>query len=203
ERFSSEIGAIQTGNVCCTDSGSDYTMRIRESRVYNLESSNKGTETKIVHILGISAFYHDSAAALVRDGRIIAAAQEERFTRVKHDSGFPGLAVNYCLKAANITAAELDAVVFYEKPLLKAERLIETYLATAPKGLRSFSVGMPTWLAEKSRISSTIRKKLGKDFRGPLLFTGHHQSHAASAFYPSPFEEAAILTVDGVGEWST
>jgi carbamoyltransferase len=156
-----------------------------------------------MHILGISAFYHDSAAALICDGSIIAAAQEERFTRVKHDSGFPGLAVDYCLKAANITAAELDAVVFYEKPLLKAERLIETYLATAPKGLRSFAVGMPTWLAEKSRISSTIRKKLGKCFRGPLLFTGHHQSHAASAFYPSPFEEAAILTVDGVGEWST
>jgi carbamoyltransferase len=156
-----------------------------------------------VHILGISAFYHDSAAALIRDGYIIAAAQEERFTRVKHDSGFPGIAVDYCLKAANITAAELDAVVFYEKPLLKAERLIETYLATAPKGLRSFAVGMPTWLAEKSRVSDTIRKKLSKTFRGPVLFTGHHQSHAASAFYPSPFEEAAILTVDGVGEWST
>jgi carbamoyltransferase len=157
----------------------------------------------VMHILGISAFYHDSAAALIRDGYIVAAAQEERFTRVKHDSDFPGLAVDYCLKAANITAAELDAVVFYEKPLLKAERLVETYLATVPKGLRSFAVGMPTWLAEKSRVSSTIRKKLSKDFRGSVLFTGHHQSHAASAFYPSPFEEAAILTVDGVGEWST
>jgi carbamoyltransferase len=156
-----------------------------------------------MHILGISAFYHDSAAALIRDGFIVAAAQEERFTRVKHDSAFPGLAVDYCLKAANITASELDGVVFYEKPLLKAERLIETYLATAPKGLRSFAVGMPTWLAEKSRIGSTIRKKLGKHYRGPVLFTGHHQSHAASAFFPSPFEEAAILTVDGVGEWST
>src|ERR1039458_6208448 len=110
-----------------------------------------------MHILGISAFYHDSAAALVRDGRIIAAAQEERFTRVKHDSGFPGLAVDYCLKAANITAPELDAVGFYAKPLLKAERLIETYLATAPKGLRSFAVGMPTWLAEKSRIRDPKR----------------------------------------------
>jgi carbamoyltransferase len=156
-----------------------------------------------MNILGLSAFYHDSAAALIRDGSIIAAAQEERFTRVKHDSAFPGHAVDYCLKAANITAAELDAVVFYEKPLLKAERLIETYLATAPKGMRSFAVGMPTWLAEKSSVSSTIRKKLGKAFRGSVLFTGHHQSHAASAFYPSPFEEAAILTVDGVGEWST
>jgi carbamoyltransferase len=156
-----------------------------------------------MHILGISAFYHDSAAALIRDGSIVAAAQEERFTRVKHDSGFPELAVDYCLKAANITASELDAVVFYEKPLLKAERLIETYLATAPKGLRSFAVSMPTWLAEKSRVSNTIHKKLTKDFRGSVLFTGHHQSHAASAFYPSPFEEAAILTVDGVGEWST
>ena len=156
-----------------------------------------------MHLLGLSAFYHDSAAALIRDGSIIAAAQEERFTRVKHDSAFPGLAVDYCLKAANITSAELDAVVFYEKPLLKAERLIETYLATAPKGLRSFAVGMPTWLAEKSRVSSTIRKKLGKVFRGSILFTGHHQSHAASAFYPSPFADAAILTVDGVGEWST
>jgi len=156
-----------------------------------------------MNILGISAFYHDSAAALVRDGMIVAAAQEERFTRRKHDPGFPSRAIAYCLQAGGIDVNGLDAVVFYEKPLLKAERLIETYLATAPRGLKSFMAALPTWLREKSRITSTIRKGLGKAYKGPVLFTEHHESHAASAFYPSPYEDAAILTADGVGEWAT
>ena len=156
-----------------------------------------------MHILGISAFYHDSAAALVRDGEILAAAQEERFTRIKHDPGFPREAASYCLDAAGINVRDLDAVVFYEKPFLKAERLLETYLGTAPRGLRSFVEAIPTWLREKADIARLIRSNLGKDFRGPVLFTEHHESHAASAFYPSPFEEGAILTVDGVGEWAT
>jgi carbamoyltransferase len=156
-----------------------------------------------MRILGISAFYHDSAAALVQDGVILAAAQEERFTRKKHDPGFPSHAIAYCLKAGGIEVDSLDAVVFYEKPLLKAERLIETYLATAPRGLKSFMAALPTWLREKSRITSAIRNGLGKAYKGPVLFTEHHESHAASAFYPSPFEDAAILTADGVGEWAT
>ncbi len=154
-------------------------------------------------ILGISAFYHDSAAALVFDGRIAAAAQEERFTRKKHDAQFPASAVQYCLQAAGLTARELDYAVFYEKPLLKFERLLETYLAFAPRGLRSFSLAMPQWLKDKLYIGRTLRQSLGGEFQGKLLFTGHHESHAASAFFPSPYDEAAILTVDGVGEWST
>jgi carbamoyltransferase len=133
----------------------------------------------------------------------VAAAQEERFTRKKHDPGFPTRAIAYCLEAGGIGAEELDAVVFYEKPLLKAERLIETYLATAPRGLKSFFAAMPTWLREKARISHSIRRGVGKHYQGPLLFTEHHESHAASAFYPSPFEDAAIVTADGVGEWAT
>lgn len=156
-----------------------------------------------MNILGISAFYHDSAAALVRDGYIVAAAQEERFTRRKHDPGFPERAVAYCLTEGGISAGELDAVVFYEKPLLKAERLLETYLGVAPRGLRSFVAGIPTWLREKSRVESTIKKHLGGSYKGPILFTEHHESHAASAFFPSPYEDAAILTADGVGEWAT
>ena len=156
-----------------------------------------------MNILGLSAFYHDSAAALVQDGVIVAAAQEERFTRRKHDASFPANAVEYCLREANITTAELNAVVFYEKPLVKAERLIETYLGVAPSGLRSFSMAIPTWLREKNNIPRIIRRNLGKEYEGPVLFTDHHESHAASAFFPSPFEEAAILTADGVGEWAT
>src|SRR5436309_1614356 len=135
-------------------------------------------------ILGISAFYHDSAAALVRDGRIEAAAQEERFTRIKHDPSFPKHTVDYCLKAADIDPGDLDAVVFYEKPLLKAERLLETYLATVPMALRSFLAAIPTWLHDKASIARLIRRELGKRFKGPVLFTEHHESHAASAFYP-------------------
>lgn len=156
-----------------------------------------------MHILGLSAFYHDSAAALIRDGQIVAAAQEERFTRVKQDSDYPRRAVEYCLRQAGITVADLDAVAFYEKPLLKAERLLETYLATAPRGLKSFLKAIPTWLREKGDVAGLIRKELGPGYRGPLLFPEHHESHAASAFFPSPFREAAVLTVDGVGEWAT
>jgi carbamoyltransferase len=156
-----------------------------------------------VNILGISAFYHDSAAALVRDGGILAAAQEERFTRKKHDERFPEAAVRYCLEAAGVAAASLDAVVFYEKPLLKFERLLETYLAFAPRGLFSFFRAMPQWLQTKLHLPREIDRGLGGTYGGPIYFCRHHESHAASAFYPSPFEEAAIITVDGVGEWAT
>jgi carbamoyltransferase len=152
-------------------------------------------------ILGLSAFYHDSAACLVRDGEIVAAAQEERFTRRKHDHRFPHEAVAYCLKEAGIGVDDLDCVAFYDKPLVKFERLMETYLAYAPVGFASYLKGMPTWLKEKLNIQGLIRKELG--YKGKLLFGDHHESHAASAFYPSPFKEAAILTVDGVGEWAT
>ena len=155
------------------------------------------------HILGISAFYHDSAAALVRDGEIVAAAQEERFTRKKHDERFPENVVRYCLEAAGIKAADLDAVVFYEKPLLKFERLLETYLAFAPRGLFSFFRAMPPWLQQKLHLPREIDKGLGGDYTGPIYFCTHHESHAASAFFPSPFDEAAIITLDGVGEWTT
>ncbi len=154
-----------------------------------------------VHILGISAFYHDSAACLLRDGEIVAAAQEERFSRKKHDPSFPSLAVTFCLKQAGIAASDLDHVVFYDKPLLKFERLLETYLDFAPRGLRSFLRAMPAWLGEKLWIRERISREL--DVKSPVLFTEHHESHAASAFFPSPFESAAILTIDGVGEWAT
>jgi carbamoyltransferase len=153
------------------------------------------------HILGISCFYHDSAAALISDGRIVAAAQEERFSRKKHDFDFPTQAVSYCLREGGIAASDLAAVVFYDKPLLKFERILETYLAYAPRGLRSFLMAMPLWLKEKLWMSSVIREALAYD--GLLLFTEHHEAHAASAFYPSPFARAAILTMDGVGEWAT
>ena len=154
-------------------------------------------------ILGLSAFYHDSAAALLVDGEIVAAAQEERFTRKKHDHNFPKNAVNYCLREAAIQPEDLDYVVFYEKPFLKFERLMETYLAFAPQGLASFLKAMPLWLKTKLHLPKEIRKSLDGRFDKRIVFTGHHESHAASAFYPSPFEEAAILTMDGVGEWDT
>lgn len=162
-----------------------------------------------MNILGISAYYHDSAAALLSDGEIVAAAQEERFTRKKHDSAFPTRAIEYCLSEASITLDDVDRVVFYDKPLVKFERLLETYLSYAPQGLRSFIAAMPIWLKEKLYLKATMRQELhkiagGKDKRIPaLLFTEHHQSHAASAFYFSPFERAAILCLDGVGEWAT
>ena len=152
-------------------------------------------------VLGLSAFYHDSAACLLVDGRIVAAAQEERFTRVKHDERFPSQAVAYCLREAGLTIDEVEVIGFYEKPLVKFERLLESYVATAPRGLRSFLMAMPMWLGDKLWVADVIRRELGttKEIR----FGDHHESHAASAFYPSPFEQAAVLTIDGVGEWST
>ena len=154
-------------------------------------------------ILGLSCFYHDSAAALVRDGIIVAAAQEERFTRKKHDPAFPSNAIDYCLREAKMDISQIDYVVFYEKPLTKFERLLETYLAYVPKGFASFRMAIPTWIKEKVFLRSMIRKSLGKSCKAPLLFTDHHESHAASAFFPSPYDQAAILTLDGVGEWTT
>src|SRR6188508_1479027 len=171
-----------------------------------------------MHILGISAYYHDSAACLVIDGEIVAAAQEERFTRKKHDHNFPVQAARYCLSEANLTPADLNYVGFYDKPLLKFDRLLETYLDYSPSGFSSFLKSMPLWMREKLWMPDLIRtelaktdgedderkaKQLGKKFEWKLLFGDHHESHAASAFYPSPFEEAAILTIDGVGEWAT
>lgn len=154
-------------------------------------------------ILGISAFYHDSAAALVIDDQIVAAAQEERFTRKKHDARFPEHAVDYCLREAGLTPDQLDYVGFYDKPLRTFERLLETYLAFAPAGFRSFRSSIPVWLKEKLHLPREIRKGLRERYKGRLVFTNHHESHAASAFFPSPFDEAAIMTLDGVGEWST
>jgi len=153
-------------------------------------------------ILGISAYYHDSAACLVEDGRIVAAAQEERFTRKKHDSSFPSRAVDYCLREAGITTSGLDLVGFYEKPLVKFDRLLETYAACAPRGWRSYLMAMPMWLSDKLWMASDIKERL-EGYQGEVYFGEHHESHAASAFYPSPFEQAAIVTMDGVGEWAT
>ena len=154
-------------------------------------------------ILGISAFYHDSAAALVVDGAVIAAAQEERFTRVKHDQRFPENAVKYCLDNAGISASEIDHVVFYEKPFLKFERLIETHLAMAPQGFRTFLAAMPIWVHEKLQLPAVMNRGLGGLYKKRFIFTEHHESHAASAFFPSPFEESAIMVMDGAGEWAT
>jgi len=156
-----------------------------------------------MNILGVSAYYHDSAAALVQGGEITAAVQEERFTRKKHDSRFPSNAVQYCLAAGKITPEELDYVVFYEKPLPKFERLLETYIAYAPFGFRQFLMAMPLWLRHKLHLPREMDKALLARYKGPYVFTEHHESHAASAFFPSPFEEAAILTMDAVGEWAT
>jgi len=153
------------------------------------------------YILGISAYYHDSAAALLKDGEIIAAAQEERFTRIKHDSDFPNKAVNFCLKYAGITSDEISAVAFYDKPILKFNRILETYLSYPGRGLKSFTMAMPLWLREKLWIPDHISKEL--KFNGKILFPEHHESHAASAFFPSPFIRAAFITMDGVGEWAT
>ena len=154
-----------------------------------------------MHILGISAFYHDSAACLVSDGEIRAAAQEERFTRKKHDYSFPEHAINYCLSYAGLEPGQIDIVSFYDKPFLKFERILETYLSYAPAGFKSFLLAMPLWIKEKLFMKSMIQDKLG--FHGKIFFPEHHESHAASAFLPSPFEEAAFLTIDGVGEWAT
>jgi carbamoyltransferase len=154
-------------------------------------------------ILGISAFYHDSAACLVRDGVILAAAEEERFTRKKHDSAFPEQAVAYCLAEGQIRASDLALVVFYEKPLLKFERLLETYLAYAPAGFKLAKLGLPLWIRQRLHLPRELDRGLNREYRGRYVFTEHHEAHAASAFYPSPFEEAAILTMDGAGEWAT
>jgi len=161
-----------------------------------------------MRVLGISAYYHDSAAAIVREGEIVAAAQEERFTRKKHDSSFPRHAVQYCLDAEGVSLDDVDYIVFYDKPFLKFERLLETYLAFAPRGLRSFQMAIPLWIREKLFQKDLLAKQLrqishSKNIEGKLLFSEHHMSHAASAFFPSPFEEALVLTMDGVGEWST
>ena len=150
--------------------------------------------------MGISAFYHDSAACILKNGKIIAAAQEERFTRKKHDQSFPNKAIDYCLKEAGITSEELEIVAFYDKPFLKFERILETYLSFVPKGLSSFLNAIPLW------IKKTLDKELIKDelnYSGTILFPEHHASHAASAFFASPFQDAAFLTMDGVGEWAT
>ena len=157
----------------------------------------------VANILGISAFYHDSAACLVRNGQIVAAVQEERFTREKYDASFPARSVEYCLSEAGLTADRLDYVAFYDKPFIKFDRLLETYLAYAPAGFPSFRRAMPLWLKKKLFIRRIIRQALGKSLKAPVLFLDHHESHAASAFFPSPYDEAAILTLDGVGEWST
>ena len=161
-----------------------------------------------MRILGLSAFYHDSAAALVEDGRVVAAAQEERFTRKKHDAGFPQEAIDYCLGEAGVDLQAIDYVAFYDKPFLKFERLLETYLSFAPRGFRSFQMAIPVWLREKLFQKDLLRKKFTAvspdfDWQNRLLFAEHHQSHAASAFFPSPFEESVVLTMDGVGEWAT
>jgi len=162
------------------------------------------------YILGISAYYHDSAACLVQDGRIVAAAQEERFTRKKHDSRFPHQALSYCLRQGGVSLTDLRYVVFYDKPLLKFDRLLETYVAFSPRGIRSYLAAMPVWIKEKMLLKSLLQKELAavsgglkKSALPPLLFTEHHESHAASAFYPSPFDQAAVLCMDGVGEWAT
>jgi carbamoyltransferase len=154
-----------------------------------------------VRILGISAFYHDSAACLLVDGEVVAAAQEERFTRRRHDAAFPKNAVAFCLRQGGLRAEDLDAVAFYDKPLLKFDRILETHLAWAPQGVKSFMMAMPVWLAEKLWMPTVISREVGEGL--PVLFAEHHESHAASAFFPSPFESAAVLTVDGVGEWAT
>src|SRR5882672_10098035 len=161
-----------------------------------------------MRVLGISAFYHDSAAALIEDGHLVGAAQEERFTRKKHDSGFPQNAVQYCLDTAGIKLGDVDYVAFYDKPFLKFERLLETYLAYTPRGFNSFRMAMPLWLKEKLFQKTLLRDEMKRwqpdfDWQKRLLFGEHHQSHAASAFFPSPYEEAAVLCMDGVGEWAT
>src|ERR1051326_6073190 len=161
-------------------------------------------------VLGISAFYHDSAACLLRDGEIVAAAQEERFSRKKHDARFPSRAVQFCLQQGSVPLEGLKYVVFYDKPMVKFERLLETCLAFSPKGIRSYLMAMPLWIKEKLLLKNLLKKELvslypglEKRFVPPLLFSEHHESHAASAFYPSPFERAAVLCMDGVGEWAT
>src|SRR5262249_46406589 len=162
-----------------------------------LVASKNARPKTVTTILGISAYYHDSAAALIADGEIVAAAQEERFTRKKGDASFPHHAIAHCLEAAGVTEAERDHVVFYESPLAKFDRLVTSYLLTAPRSIRSYQRSFPSWLRRKLWLESDIAREMG--FKGSVTFSDHHVSHAASAFFPSPFEEAAILTIDGVG----
>jgi carbamoyltransferase len=169
----------------------------------HMKSDEQPNNEKPKYILGISAYYHDSAAALLKDGGIIAAAQEERFTRKKHDPAFPMQAVRYCLDQAGIDESRLDHVVFYEKPLLRFERILETYISYAPRGYKQFLMSVPLWLKQKLHLPRELDKSLNHQFKGRYLFCGHHESHSASAFFPSPFETAAIVTIDGVGEWAT
>lgn len=178
-------------------------MTVAFAFAQNFPSQSLGNRVQMAAILGISAFYHDSAAALVIDGEIVAAAQEERFTRRKHDHEFPRNAVDYCLDAAGITPEDLTCVGFYDKPVTKFERLLETYLAFAPAGYRSFRQAIPLWLKQKLHLPKELSRGLHNRYPGRYVFLDHHESHAASAFFPSPFDEAAILTLDGVGEWST
>lgn len=179
------------------------SRRLVTGRFHTIPSPLVGGRRPVTAILGISAFYHDSAAALVVDGKIVAAAQEERFTRKKHDERFPTHAIEYCLAEAGISRSQLDYVGFYEKPLTKFDRLLETYVAFAPAGFKSFCLAMPQWLKDKLYIPRALRKGLKGEYKKRFVFPEHHESHAASAFFPSPFEEAAILTLDGVGEWHT
>ncbi len=167
-----------------------------------MQADKRAPDVNLMNILGISAFYHDSAACLVRDGKIIAAAQEERFTRRKHDAAFPKNAAEYCLREGGISLAQLECVAFYEKPFLKFDRLLHSYLAYAPRGLRTFLMAIPLWIRERIWMKTLIQEELA-GFNGKIIFPEHHESHAASAFYPSPYQEAAFLTVDGVGEWTT
>lgn len=185
------------------------TRRFRHICNFHRQISKTRTMERHSHVLGISAYYHDSAAALLKNGAVVAAAQEERFSRRKHDSGFPASALVWCLQEAGVELKELDAIVFYDKPLLKFERLLETYMSYAPRGIRSFTASMPIWLKEKLYLKEVLKKELAacgnckKGVLPQLLFAEHHQSHAASAFYPGPFREAAVLCMDGVGEWAT
>jgi len=186
--------------------GSPINRQIPPRIQDNIDDLNFAQTKAGMNILGISAYYHDSAAALVRDGRIIAAAQEERFTRKKHDAGFPVNAIRYCLAEGGIGSEGLDAVAFYDKPILKFTRILETYFSVAPRGLRSFMMAVPLWLKQKLWIPMEIEAELDKlkiPVKQPVYFPEHHESHAASAFFPSPFQQAAILTLDGVGEWAT
>ena len=166
-----------------------------------MKANPRSSSNRKINILGISAFYHDSAACLVQDGIIVAAAQEERFTRRKHDPNFPRAAIKYCLSEAGITTNQIDYVAFYDKPLLKFERILKTFMAYAPRGFESFSKALPLWFDSKLFIKRTIEQELG--FSGEVLFPEHHESHAMSAFFASPFQDAAVLTLDGVGEWAT
>src|SRR5262249_54500179 len=192
--------SLPPGNVIPNNSNIEIRSRTATGR----------TRYMAIDILGISAFYHDSAACLLRNGEIVAAAQEERFSRKKHDARFPGRAIRFCLRSGETSPENLRYIVCYDKPLLKFERLLETYIAFSPKGIRSYLMAMPVWLKDKLMLKKLLQKELlglfpelRKGSLPPVLFFAHHESHAASAFYPSPFEHAAVFGMDGVGEWAT